>query len=56
VSYEITVPPNPPATLTLPASGNDLMTAGAPAVRGENGTWTLAAGAYEFSFPASGIR
>jgi len=56
VSYEITVPPNTTATLTLPASGNDLMTAGAPAVRGENGTWTLAAGAYEFSFPASGIR
>ncbi|MGA2441897.1 MAG: family 78 glycoside hydrolase catalytic domain, partial [Tepidisphaeraceae bacterium] len=56
VIYDVTVPPNTTATLTLPAKGNDLMFAGAPIVRGENGAWTLAAGAYKFSFPASSIR
>jgi alpha-L-rhamnosidase len=56
VTYIVTVPPNTTATLRLPASGDDLKATGAPAVRGENGTWTLAAGAYEFSFPASSIK
>jgi alpha-L-rhamnosidase len=56
VTYDVTVPPNTTATLILPASGNDLKATGAPIVRGENGTWTLAAGTYEFSFPASSIK
>jgi uncharacterized protein (DUF2345 family) len=53
VTYDVTVPPNTTATLRLPASGNDLKATGALVVRGENGAWTLAAGTYEFSFPAS---
>jgi alpha-L-rhamnosidase len=56
VTYDVTVPPNTTATLILPAGGNDLKSTGAPVIRGENGTWTLAAGAYEFSFAASSIR
>jgi alpha-L-rhamnosidase len=56
VTYDVTVPPNTTATLTLPAGGSDLKATGAPAVAGDNGTWTLAAGVYEFSFPAGDIK
>jgi hypothetical protein len=33
-----------------------LKAAGAPVVRGDGNTWSLAAGSYEFTFPTSGIK
>jgi len=54
--YDVQVPPNTTATLTLPASGSDLIARGAPVGQSENGNWTLAAGSYEFSFAASHIK
>jgi alpha-L-rhamnosidase len=56
VIYDVTVPPNTTATLTLPASGSDLKATGAPVADGASGKWILAAGTYKFSFPASAIR
>ena len=56
VTYDVTVPPNTSATLTLPALANDgtaLKATGAPMTRGDGGKWTLTAGTYEFSFAAS---
>ena len=56
VTYDVTVPSNTSATLTLPALANDrtaLKATGAPMTRGDGGKWTLTAGTYEFSFPAS---
>jgi alpha-L-rhamnosidase len=56
VTYDVRVPPNTTATLILPASGNDITATGAPAAQEDNGHWTLAAGEYEFSLPASSIK
>jgi alpha-L-rhamnosidase len=56
VTYDVRVPPNSTATLTLPTTGTELTAIGAPATRGESGKWMLVAGAYEFSFPASSIK
>jgi alpha-L-rhamnosidase len=56
VIYDVAVPPNTTATLMLPTGGRDLKISGVPIVPGENNTWTLVPGAYEFSFPASDIR
>ncbi len=56
VTYNVTVPPNASATLTLPAQQSEIKVTGDPAAQGDNGVWTLAAGRYEFSFPAAGIK
>jgi alpha-L-rhamnosidase len=56
VTYDVTVPPNSSATLTLPAGGSDLKSTGAPVTPADNGKWTLAAGTYEFSFPAGSLK
>ncbi|MGA2231391.1 MAG: family 78 glycoside hydrolase catalytic domain [Tepidisphaeraceae bacterium] len=56
VTYDVIVPPNTTATLTLPASGADLKATGAPVVAADNGQWTLAAGSYEFTFPATVLK
>lgn len=54
VTYEVTVPPNSSATLKLPVAGDDLKESGDPIAPAENGTWTLAAGTYKFTFPLKG--
>ena len=54
--YDVTVPPNTSASLTLPADESELKAAGAPAARAGDGTWTLAAGIYKFSFSPSRIK
>jgi alpha-L-rhamnosidase len=55
-TYDVTIPPNSTATLTLPVGGSDLKATGAPIAPGENGKWLLAAGTYEFSFPVGGVK
>jgi alpha-L-rhamnosidase len=56
VAYEVVVPPNTTATLTLPASGSDVKATGAPVAPADNGRWALAAGTYEFTFPSASIK
>jgi alpha-L-rhamnosidase len=56
VSYDVTVPANSSATLSLPASGRDLKVSGDPVEPGENGAWVLPAGTYNFTFPVADIK
>ncbi len=57
VTYDVTVPPNSSATLTLPIAAQSVKQDGKPiAASGETTSLPLAAGSYSFSFPKSLLK